>query len=78
MTDKEFTSYIQNGDAMLDLLCFSSAMDDLLLAADEGRLSRAAVAADPDTSARLTNIRAEGGRLLAMLEYLNPIPGAQE
>ncbi len=78
MTDKEFTSYIQNGDAMLDLLFFSSAVDDLLLAADEGRLSRAAVAADPDASARLTNIRAEGGRLLAMLEYLDPALSAQE
>ncbi len=74
MTEQEFTDYMTRGDAWLDLLCFSSAVEDLLLAANEGRLTRAAFEADADAAARLADIRRQGGKLMTALAFLDSEP----
>lgn len=69
MDHQEFDHYIQQ-DAVLDLLIFSEAMDDVLLALNEGRLYPRMVRAEDNTAARLADIANHGRRLIAMLDHL--------
>lgn len=68
MNHQEFDHYIQQ-DAVLDLLIFSEAMDDVLLALNEGRLHPRMVCSEDDTAARLADIANHGRRLIAALDH---------
>lgn len=69
MNHQEFDHYIQQ-DAVLDLLIFSEAMDDVLLALNEGRLHPRMMCSEDDTAARLADIANHGRRLIAALDHL--------
>lgn len=71
MTDEECKAYLK-ADAAVDLLLFSTNVDDLLADLEAGRLTLPALREDDTLRAHLRAVVVDGRRLLAALEHVAP------
>ncbi len=69
MTDEECKAHLK-ADAAVDLLLFSTNVDDLLADLEAGRLTLPALREDDTLRAHLRAVVVDGRRLLAALEHL--------
>ncbi len=71
MTDEECKAYL-DADAAVDLLLYSTNVDDLLADLEAGRLTLAMLREDDTLRAHLRAVVVDGRRLLAALEHIAP------